>query len=107
MSSWSVMRTAAWPRFGGLRPTDAVQAEIKYVRVHPAIRRRGTGRLLMGGLEIAALALGFRRLHLDTASNQPEAVTFYRSLGYEEVGREIRPEWYWTLVYFSKELPLR
>ncbi len=92
---------------GGIRPTDDVQAEIKYVRVHPAIRRRGTGRLLMRGLEEAAAELGFQQLHLDTASNQPEAVAFYRSLGYEEIGRETRPEWNWTLVYFRRRLPSR
>jgi hypothetical protein len=38
-------------------------------------------------------------------ANQPEAVAFYRSLGYHEAGRETRPEWSWTLVYFIKPLP--
>ena len=92
---------------GGIRPTDDVQAEVKYLRVHPAMRRRGSGRLLMRALEEAASDLGFQQLHLDTASNQPEAVAFYRSLGYEEVGRESQPEWTWTLVYFRKQLPWR
>ncbi len=69
---------------GGIRPTDQYQAEIKYVRVHPAIRRRGCGRLLVRALEEAASKLGFHQLHLDSAANQPEAVAFYRSLGHEE-----------------------
>ncbi len=75
------------------------------MRVHPAVRRRGRGRLLVSALEEAASELGFHQLHLDTASNQPEAVAFYRSLGYEEIGRETRPGWSWTLVYFMKRLP--
>jgi ribosomal protein S18 acetylase RimI-like enzyme len=89
---------------GGVWPTGERQAEVKHVRVHPAVRRRGIGRALMSAVEDAASALGYERLHLDTASNQPEAVAFYRSLGYEEVGRETRPEWTWTLVYFAKQL---
>ena len=43
-------------------------------------------------------------MHLDTATNQPEAVGFYNSLGYREVGRQTRAEWRWTLVCFSKLL---
>src|SRR5438045_1230718 len=66
--------------------------------------RRGFGRTLMCGLEDRAQALGYLELHLDTATNQPEAVAFYRALGYVEIGRESRPDWAWTLVYFTKHL---
>ena len=89
---------------GGVWPTGDGRAEVKYVRVHPAVRRRGCGHRLMGAIEEAASALRFQELHLDTATNQPEAVAFYRSLGYEETGRETRPEWTWTLVYLTKRL---
>ena len=58
----------------------------------------------MEALETRALELGVRELHLDTATNQPEAVAFYRGIGYEEVRQEARPEWSWTLVYFVKSL---
>ena len=61
----------------------------------------------MEALEEAASARAFEELHLDMAANQPEAVAFYGSLGYEEVGRERRPEWSWTLVYFRKCLSAR
>jgi ribosomal protein S18 acetylase RimI-like enzyme len=54
-------------------------------------------------LERRARAAGFAGMHLDTATNQPEAVAFYRALGYVEVGRANRPEWSWTLVYFVKD----
>jgi GNAT superfamily N-acetyltransferase len=89
---------------GGIRPNNDVQAEVKHIRVHPALRRRGLGSALMSALEAVALERGFRELHLDTAAIQPEAVVFYRSLGYDEVGQETRPEWAWTLVYFVKKL---
>lgn len=41
---------------------------------------------------------------MDTATNQPEAMAFYWRLGYRETGRESRPEWHLTLVYYTKNL---
>lgn len=72
--------------------------------MHPAMRRRGVGRVLIRGLEDHALVAGFRRAHLDTADNQPEALAFYQRLGYTEVGRETQPDWNWTLVFFEAAL---
>ena len=89
---------------GGLRPGADDRAEVLRIRVHPAVRRRGVGRALMTALEQRATRLGMRRLHLDTATNQPEAMAFYRSLGYRETGREHRSGWSWTLVYYVKTL---
>jgi ribosomal protein S18 acetylase RimI-like enzyme len=90
---------------GGIRPSGLPQrAEVLRVRVHPAARRRGVGRALMAALEQRAGQLGIRELHLDTATNQPEAMAFYRGLGYREVGREHQPHWSWTLVYYAKML---
>ncbi|WP_412537699.1 GNAT family N-acetyltransferase [Longispora sp. K20-0274] len=81
---------------------DDDRAEVLRVRVHPATRRQGVGRALMTALETRAAALGLRELVLDTATNQPEAIAFYQRLGYRETGRETRPDWSWTLVYFTK-----
>jgi ribosomal protein S18 acetylase RimI-like enzyme len=89
---------------GGIRPNTQHQAEVLHLRVHPATRRRGIGRLLMRALEQRAAELGFDELHLDTATNQPEAVAFYEGLGYCRLGEETRPEWSWTLVYFGKQV---
>jgi ribosomal protein S18 acetylase RimI-like enzyme len=89
---------------GGFKPRSSAAAEILRVRVHPAVRRRGVGRRLMAELENRATARGFIEVVLDTATNQPEAVAFYRAIGYEEQGEETRPEWSWTLVYFRKSL---
>jgi ribosomal protein S18 acetylase RimI-like enzyme len=89
---------------GGFRPREEARVEVLRVRVHPATRRQGVGREVMAELERRAQRRGFRQIVLDTATNQPEAMAFYSALGYSEVGRETRPEWEWTLVYFSKDL---
>jgi ribosomal protein S18 acetylase RimI-like enzyme len=89
---------------GGIRPNSATEAEVMHVRVHPATRRQGVGRLVMSGLEARARDLGFERLHLDTATNQPEAIAFYKGLGYRPAGTESNPTWTWTLQYFTKSL---
>lgn len=89
---------------GGIRPNTADQAEVLHIRVHPATRRQGVGRLLMHGLETRARELRFQELHLDTATNQPDALAFYRALGYADAGTETHPDWSWTLQYFTKRL---
>lgn len=89
---------------GGFKPRTSQVAEVLRVRVHPARRRLGLGRALMDELERCARRAGFSQLRLDTATNQPEAMAFYRGLGYQELGQETRPEWTWTLVYFGKSL---
>lgn len=58
----------------------------------------------MNGLEARARDLGFEQLHLDTATNQPEAIAFYRALGYTAAGTESNPAWAWTPQYFTKTL---
>jgi len=88
---------------GGIRPNEAGQAEVLRVRVHPATRRRGVGRLLMESLERRAAELGFLELHLDTTEEQPEAIAFYRSLGYRDAGTAKMPNW--TLLFFTKPCP--
>jgi N-acetylglutamate synthase-like GNAT family acetyltransferase len=89
---------------GGFRPNPQGQAEVLRVRVHPAMRRAGVGRALMAALESRAHERGLPEMFLDTATNQSEAMAFYQALGYREIGRQTRPEWSWTLVYFVKPL---
>jgi ribosomal protein S18 acetylase RimI-like enzyme len=93
---------------GGFRPVADVagRVEILRVRVHPARRRTGLGSAIMTRLETDAAALGYGQAWLDTATNQPDAMAFYRSIGYREIGRRTRPEWTWTLVYYVKDLVL-
>ena len=89
---------------GGFRPNASGQAEVLRVRIHPALRRTGIGRALMEDLEARATDRGFHQMFLDTATNMPDAMAFYRALGYQETGRETRPDWSWTLAYYTKQL---
>lgn len=52
-----------------------------YVRA--AYRRRGLARLLLGAVEDRAAKLGYRRLVLETGSEQPEALALYLASGYQ------------------------
>lgn len=89
---------------GGIYPTGPGEAEIVRVRVHPATRRRGIGRSVVTALEDRGRQLGVSALKLTTATNQPEAIGFFRTLGYEQVGRQRETGWSWTLVHFAKAL---
>lgn len=65
------------------------------------------GRALMKEIKRCARQRGFEALTLDTATNQPEAMAFYRGREYRELGRETRPDWSWTLVYDGRSLASR
>lgn len=67
-------------------PNSPHRAEIGKVLVHASARRRGLGRELMLAAESRARADGRWLLILDTVTGS-EADTFYRSLGWNEVGQ--------------------
>lgn len=69
----------------GMPPNGRYRAEIAKVLVHPAERRRGIGRALMGHAEAVARADGRRLLVLDTVPGQA-GEKLYRSLGFAETG---------------------
>jgi ribosomal protein S18 acetylase RimI-like enzyme len=58
-------------------------AEIKRMYVSPSARGRGLARQVLAELEHAAELAGRRRLVLETGVRQPEAISLYRSSGYE------------------------
>lgn len=91
---------------GGLRPVRDRKhlGRLVRIRVHPARRRLGIGRELMSALEISARRLGLTDLLLDVGDHQPEALGFYRSLGWSETWREQGPEWQWQTVWFHRSL---
>jgi hypothetical protein len=60
-----------------------------------------TGRYLVA---VVGAGVQSRQCGDGPETNQPEAMAFYRSLGYREFGREHQPGWSWTLVYYLKEL---
>jgi ribosomal protein S18 acetylase RimI-like enzyme len=89
---------------GGLQPIRPGEAVLVRLRVHPATRRRGIGRAVVTALEQRARQMGVSMLRLTTATNQPEAMAFFRCLGYSQAGRERQTGWSWTLVHFTKSL---
>lgn len=76
--------TIAAPDRHVLRPGDA---EIKRMWVDPAHRRRGLAGALLDTLESAATQAGCRRTVLETGTEQPEALAFYRARGYVAIPR--------------------
>jgi GNAT superfamily N-acetyltransferase len=87
----------------GVRTVAEGVGEVRRLWVDPAWRGQGVGRVLMIGLEDAALALGHSALVLSTGDRQPEAVALYESSGWErlQVDREGKPLPAWHLR-FSK-----
>jgi GNAT superfamily N-acetyltransferase len=69
---------------GGWRPRET-DAEVKRMYVAPAVRRKGIARAMLAELERTAIAAGYRRMILETGSEQPEAVALYRTAGYTEI----------------------
>ena len=64
----------------------AVLEGLAELLVHRRARRRGVGRALMVAIEGDARRLGRTTLVLDTLAGHPSE-TFYRELGWTEVGR--------------------
>ena len=70
---------------GALRLLDAETAELKRMYVSPLERGKGLGRRLLAALEAEALALGVRRLLLETGVRQAAALALYRATGFQPI----------------------
>ena len=70
---------------GALRLLDAETAELKRMYVSPLVRGKGLGRRLVAALEAEALALGVRRLVLETGVRQTAALALYRATGFQPI----------------------
>lgn len=70
---------------GGFRRHDATACEVKRMFVLPEHRGHGYARALLGALEEAARATGYRRVLLETGVAQPEAIGLYEAAGYTRV----------------------
>jgi ribosomal-protein-alanine N-acetyltransferase len=62
------------------------EAHITNIAVHPGHRRRGVGRLLMETLMKEAVRLNMERMTLEVRVSNKEAISLYKSLGFEEGG---------------------
>lgn len=60
-------------------------AEMKRLYVRAVHRRRGHARAILALAEQEALALGYRRLVLETGTEQPEAMALYAAEGYHPI----------------------
>ena len=68
-----------------MKRLDAADAEIKRVYVTPTARGRGVGHAILLELEAEALALGAKRIVLETGLRQPEAVALYRRQSFDVI----------------------
>jgi len=89
---------------GCFKKADYKTAEVKRMFVKPGERRLGIASSILNELEIWAKEEGFSNVILETASQQLEAIAFYKKKGYE-----IIPNYgpYWgmeTSVCFGKKL---
>lgn len=70
---------------GGFRRHDAESAEVKRMYVVDSHRGLGYARAVLAALEDRARAAGYRRVLLETGTEQPEALALYASSGYTPV----------------------
>jgi putative acetyltransferase len=73
---------------GAIKELDAQHGEIKSMRTPTALRRRGAGRAMLAHIIEQARARGYRRLSLETGSQDgfKPAQTLYASFGFQPCG---------------------
>lgn len=70
---------------GALHRMDATTGEVRRMFVTRSARREGVGRALLARLEADAIALGYRRLVLETGIKQKPAMALYRTCGWRRI----------------------
>jgi len=70
---------------GGVRALSETEAEIKRMYARPEARGTGAATSIVRRLEEYGRDSGWRRLVLETGTEQPDAVRFYSREGYERI----------------------
>lgn len=89
---------------GGFCRFDAQTAELKRIWTDDAHRRRGFAAALLGELEAAIIARGYRRVYLMTGDRQPEAEALYHATGYTRLAAPLPSTAPVYPLAFAKEL---
>ena len=76
---------------------DGHRGWINYLAVHPAYRRTGIGRRMMGEAEIRLRAAGCPKINLQVRRTNTEVIGFYRKIGYRSddvvsLGKRLEPD---------------
>ncbi len=64
---------------------DSAVAELKRMYTDPTVRGRGVARRILTEVEESARAAGRTRMILECGDRQPEAITLYKSCGYQPI----------------------
>ena len=85
---WSVWEDSTLVGCGALKELNATEGEIKSMRTPKALRRKGAGRAVLSHIIGEARARGYRRLSLETGSQDAfrPAQELYRSFGFSLCG---------------------
>lgn len=70
----------------GVMDYGDLAAHLVLLGVQRPHRRHGLGRQLLAWLEACAVTAGLRAVDLEVREDNPNALAFYRALGYERVG---------------------
>ena len=84
VSFWTIWEGDTLLGCGALKQLDAGHGEVKSMRTPVVLRRRGAGRAMLDHILAEARARGYRRLSLETGSNDDflPARRLYESVGF-------------------------
>lgn len=72
---------------GGIRPIDEVSTELKRFYVDKSLRKLGIAGRMLEALESEAKNRSFTTIKLETGTEQPESVHFYKKHGFYEIDK--------------------
>ncbi len=89
---------------GAIKEYETGTVEIKRVFVSPASRKKGIASAVLSELESWAKELKYNRCVLETHKGLPEAIAFYKKIGYQQIPNYGQYAEAANSVCFEKEL---